>query len=499
MLPNHTERETMSNSISQALKADGWMRQTNAIGGVWRGSADCATLDVTDPGSGDVIGTISWSGASDTRAAIDAAHAAFPVWSMTLAGERAAALQRVAALIRENVDRLASMLTLEQGKPLAEARGEILLGADYVQWFAEEARRIDGAIVPTPWQRRQLLVTREPVGVVAAISPWNFPFSMLARKIAPALAAGCTVVVKPSEFTPYCGLVWAVLADKAGIPAGVVNVVTGDAVAIGNELTANPRVRKLTFTGSTRVGKLLYQQSGATMKRLSLELGGNAPFIVFDDADLDRAVEGAIDAKFRNAGQTCVCANRFYVQDAVYDAFAERFARRVKALKVGNGFEEAVQQGPLINEAAVRKVVIHVADATHKGGVVLTGGTRHALGGTFYTPTVIRDVTDEMLVAQEETFGPLAALIRFKEEAEAVRAANATEFGLAAYFYTRDLARTFRVARALEFGMVGINEGIITSEVAPFGGVKDSGIGREGSTLGIEEYLTVKYMSVGGI
>ena len=489
----------MSNPLSEMLKADGWLRQKNAIDGAWRDADGGETRDVTDPASGDVIGTIAWAGAAETEAAVDAAQAAFTTWSTTLAGERAGALHRMAALIRGNVDPLASMLTLEQGKPLGEARAEVLLGADYVQWFAEEARRIDGAVIPSPWAGNQILVTREPVGVVAAISPWNFPFSMLARKIAPALAAGCTVVAKPSEFTPYCGLVWAVLAERAGLPAGVVNVVTGDAAAIGGELTANPLVRKLTFTGSTRVGKLLYRQSGATVKKLSMELGGNAPFIVFDDADLDRAVEGAIAAKYRNTGQTCVCANRFYVQDGVYDAFAERFTERVRALKVGNGFDADVRQGPLINAAAVEKVAAHVADAVAKGGVVLAGGRPHALGGTFYEPTVIRDATGDMMIAGEETFGPLAALFRFTEECQAVDAANASEFGLAAYFYTRDLARTFRVARALQVGMVGINQGIITTEVAPFGGVKDSGIGREGSSLGIEEFLHAKYMSVGGL
>lgn len=489
----------MTDTVLDTLKADGWLRETNAIGGLWQSADSGDTLDVTNPATGAVIGTIAWAGAAETNAAIDAAQAAFKPWSMTLAADRAAALHRMAAIIRDHAELLASMLTLEQGKPLAEARAEILLGAHYVQWFAEEARRINGEVVPSPWPGRQILVTREPVGVVAAISPWNFPFSMLSRKIAPALAAGCTVVVKPSEFTPYCGLLWAVLAEKAGIPAGVVNVVTGDAVAIGGALTASPLVRKLTFTGSTRVGKILYEQSGATMKKLSMELGGNAPFLVFDDADLDRAVEGAIASKYRNSGQTCVCTNRFYIQDGIYEAFAERFTERVKALKVGNGFEQDVQQGPLINAAAVTKVAAHVEDAVAKGGVVLTGGKPHALGGTFYEPTVIRDATEDMLVAHEETFGPLAALFRFTDEQDGIDAANATEFGLAAYFYTRDLARTFRVARALEAGMVGINEGIITSEVAPFGGVKDSGIGREGSSLGIKEFLHVKYLCVGGL
>ena len=489
----------MTGDLLDRLKAEGWLRQQNAIGGIWCDAADGRKYDVTNPATGAVIGTIAWAGATDTKNAIDAAQAAFTAWSHTLAAERAAALHRMAALIRENADLIAAMLTLEQGKPLAEAKSEVLLGANYVQWFAEEARRINGEIVPSPWKNNQILVTREPVGVVAAISPWNFPFSMLSRKIGPALAAGCTVVVKPSEFTPYCGLVWAVLAEKAGLPAGVVNVVTGDAVAIGGELTSNPLVRKLTFTGSTRVGKLLYQQSGATMKKLSMELGGNAPFIVFDDADLDAAIEGAIAAKYRNTGQTCVCTNRFYVQDGIYDAFAERLAARVGSFKVGDGFADGVTQGPLINRAAFDKVAAHVDDAIAEHGTVLTGGRPHALGGTFFEPTVIRDANAGMLIATEETFGPVAALFRFADEAEAVAAANATEFGLASYFYTRDLARAFRVGRALGSGMVGINEGIITTEVAPFGGVKDSGLGREGSTLGIEEFMHVKYLSLGGL
>jgi len=489
----------MRDKLIETLKADGWLRQKNAIGGAWQDADSGKTCDVANPATGETIGSIAWAGAIETERAIKAAQTAFKGWSTTLAGERAAILHRMAAVIRENADLLASMLTLEQGKPLAEAKGEVLLGANYVQWFAEEARRIDGEIVPSPWKNNQILVTREPVGVVAAISPWNFPFSMLSRKIGPALAAGCTIVLKPSEFTPYCGLVWAVLAEMAGVPAGVVNVVTGDAVAIGRELTSNPLVRKLTFTGSTRVGKLLYAQSADTMKKLSMELGGNAPFIVFDDADLDKAVDGAIAAKYRNTGQTCVCTNRFYVQEGIYDAFVQRFTERVKVLKVGDGFEAGVQQGPLINEAALKKVVAHVEDALSKGGMLLAGGKPHSLGGTFFEPTVIGDATAGMLVAHEETFGPVAALFRFRDEEEAIAAANATEFGLAAYFYTRDLARAFRVARALESGMVGINEGIITTEVAPFGGVKDSGIGREGSSLGIEEFLHVKYMSVGGL
>lgn len=481
------------------LKSAGWLRETNYINGAWSGADDQATHAVQDPGTGKDLGTIAWSGGTETRRAIDAAHTAFKDWSMTTATERAGLLQNMAAMIREHRDELASLLTLEQGKPLAEARAEITLGADYVQWFAEEARRIHGEIIPSPWKGRQIQVTREPVGVVGAISPWNFPFSMLSRKIAPALAAGCTIVVKPSELTPYCGLIWGVLAEKIGLPAGIINVVTGDAAAIGSVLTTDPRVRKLTFTGSTRVGTLLYQQSAATMKKLSMELGGNAAFIVFDDADLDQAVEGAIAAKFRNSGQTCVCSNRLYVQDGIHDAFVERLTERVAALRVGNGFDADVQQGPLINEAAVAKVESHVTDALAKGGQLLVGGKRHALGGTFFEPTVITGATDDMLIAREETFGPVAALFRFTDEQGAIDAANSTEFGLSAYFYSRDLARAYRVSRALESGMVGVNVGMITSEVAPFGGVKSSGIGREGSSHGIDEYLNLKYISLGGL
>jgi succinate-semialdehyde dehydrogenase/glutarate-semialdehyde dehydrogenase len=481
------------------IKSSGWLREANFINGAWVAADDRRVHGVDDPATGKSLGSIAWSGAAETRRAIDAAQAAFADWSMTTAAERAGFLLKIAAVVRENLDDLAGLLTLEQGKPLAEARAEMKLGADYIQWFAEEARRINGEIIPSPWKGRQILVTREPVGVVGAISPWNFPFSMLARKIAPALAAGCTVVAKPSEFTPYCGLVWGVLAEKAGLPAGVVNVVTGDAAAIGGALVADARVRKLTFTGSTRVGKLLYEQSAATMKKLSLELGGNAPFIVFDDADIEQAVEGAVAAKFRNSGQTCICANRIYVQDGIYDEFARRLSERAAALKVGNGFVAGVQQGPLINAAAVEKVEAHVADAQAKGGRILAGGRRHALGGTFFEPTVIADATAGMLIAHEETFGPVAALFRFHDEQQAIDAANAEPFGLAAYFYSRDLARAFRVSRALDSGMVGINEGLVTTEVAPFGGVKDSGIGREGSSHGIDEYLSLKYVSLGGL
>ena len=481
------------------IKSADWLREKNFINGQWVAADDGGTVVVEDPATGIKIGTIAKSGATETRRAIDAAHAAFVNWSMTTAAERAELLQQMARLVREHVEDLAAMLTLEQGKPLAEARTEIKLGADYIQWFAEEARRINGEIIPSPWKDRQILVTREPVGVVGAISPWNFPFSMLARKVAPALAAGCTIVIKPAELTPYCGLLWGVLAEKAGIPAGVINVVTGNAAAIGSELTADPRVRKLTFTGSTGIGKLLYGQSAQTMKKLSLELGGNAPFIVFDDADIDAAIEGAVASKYRNSGQTCICTNRFYVQDGIYDEFARRFTERVRALKVGNGFEPDVQQGPLINQAAVEKAEAHIADAKARGARVLAGGQRSALGSNFFNPTVLADATDNMLIANEETFGPVAALFRFNTEQDAIAAANASELGLAAYFYTRDLSRVFRVSRALESGMVGINAGLVTTEVAPFGGVKDSGIGSEGSSHGIEEYLHLKYVSIGGL
>ncbi|MFL9908316.1 NAD-dependent succinate-semialdehyde dehydrogenase [Paraburkholderia sp. RL17-337-BIB-A] len=481
------------------IKVAGWLKEANYVAGNWVGADDGSTYDVEDPATGTRVGTIPWVSGAETGRAIDAAQEAFLTWSMTTAAERAEKLQRMAQLVRDNLDILATMLTLEQGKPLAEARGEMKLGADYIQWFAEEARRINGEIIPSPWKDRQILVTREPVGVVGAFSPWNFPFSMLSRKVAPALAAGCTIVIKPSEFTPYSGLLYAVLAERAGIPAGVVNVVTGDGAAVGGELARNPLVRKITFTGSTRVGKLLYKQSADSMKKLSMELGGNAPTIVFDDADLDLAVETAVAGKFRNSGQTCVCTNRFYVQESIYEEFARRLTDRVKKLKVDNGLKEGAEQGPLINLAAVEKVESQVEDAKAKGGRVLLGGKRHELGATFFEPTVIADATPDMLIAREETFGPVAALFRFKEEHEAVEAANSTEFGLAAYFYTRDLARTFRVSRAIQSGMIGINAGVITTAEAPFGGVKDSGLGREGSAHGIEEYLNLKYLSLAGL
>ena len=438
-------------------------------------------------------------GQAETRAAIEAANAAFPGWSGKLAKERAAILRRWYELQREHKEDLALLMTAEQGKPLAEARAEVDYAASFTEFYAEEAKRILGEIIPTPKKSGRMLVLKQPVGVVGAITPWNFPLAMITRKISPALAAGCTVVVKPAPETPLCALALAELAMQAGVPPGVLNVVTGDAVAIGGELTSNPLVRMITFTGSTEVGKLLMRQSADTVKKLSLELGGNAPFIVFDDADLDAAVEGALASKYRNSGQTCVCANRILVQDGIYDRFAEKLAEAAAKLKVGAGTEEGVVQGPLINEAALAKVEAHVKDAVAKGAKVLTGGKRHALGRTFYEPTVLADVTPEMQIAQEETFGPVAPLFRFRDEAEAIALANGTPSGLAAYFYTRDLARAWRVAEALEYGMIGVNEGIISSELAPFGGVKESGQGREGSHHGIDEFVELKYVMMGGL
>ena len=484
--------------MAQARGSDAWKRETNWIGGEWVEAESGATIEVNDPATGDIIGTVPDAGAAETRRAIDAAAEAFERFSRTTANERAAILRRMHQVMLDNVDALAELLTLEQGKPLAEAKGEITIGANYIQWFAEEGRRVSGEISESPWGDRRVMVFREPVGVVGAITPWNFPSSMLARKIGPAIATGCTSVVKPSEFTPYSGLAWALIAQEAGLPDGVLNVVTGDAAAIGKALTDDPRVAKLTFTGSTRVGTLLLEQSAATVKRVSMELGGNAPFIVFDDADLDRAVEGARIAKYRNSGQTCICTNRFYAQSGIYDAFVERLAEKAATLKVGNGFEGA-EQGPLINDAALGKVEALVDDARERGGRVVAGGGRHSLGGTFYEPTVVADATADMRIAREEVFGPVSAVFPFEDEAEVVRAANDTEYGLAAYFYTSDLGRTFRVMRGLRYGLVGVNEGLITTPEAPFGGVKQSGIGTEGGRHGIDEYLDTKYVSLGGL
>lgn len=474
-------------------------REANFIGGEWVGARNGKTLDVNDPSTGDVIGTVPGAGRDETRQAIEAAARAFPIWSKKTAAERAEALRKLAALIEQNKEELAMLLTVEQGKPLAESRTEVASSAAYVLWFAEEARRIYGDTIPSPWADRRIIVMKQPVGVVAAITPWNFPSSMIARKLGPALATGCTMVIKPASQTPYSGLAWGVLAEKAGIPAGVVNILTGSASEIGAEMTANPLVRKVTFTGSTEVGKKLVAQASHTMKRVSMELGGNAPFLVFDDADLDAAIEGAIPSKYRNAGQTCVCTNRFIVQAGIYDKFAERLAEASRKLKVGGGLENGAQIGPLIDEKAMTKVEEHIADAVQKGGRIVTGGKRHKLGGTFFEPTVIADVTPQMKVAREETFGPVAPLFKFKTDDEGVRMANDTEFGLACYFYTRDLGRAFRVAESLQYGQVGINAGLITTEVAPFGGVKESGLGREGSKYGWDDYVDVKYVCVGGV
>ena len=473
-------------------------RQHGYVAGTWIEADNRAVSIMTNPATGEALGQVPELGAVETRRAIEAAQAALSGWRALTAQARAVVLRRWFHLLLENQEDLATLMTLEQGKPLAEARGEIAYAASFLEWFAEEGRRVYGEVIPPHQADKRVLVLKEPVGVCAAITPWNFPAAMIARKAGAALAAGCTMVVKPAPQTPFSALALAVLAERAGLPAGVLNIVTGPAQAIGDEILDNPVVRKLSFTGSTRTGKYLMQRCAGTLKRLSLELGGNAPFIVFDDADLDAAVAGALVSKYRNSGQTCVCANRFLVQEGIYDAFAARLTETVREqLKVGNGLEPGVMQGPLIDEAALRKVERHVADAVAKGAKVLTGGRRHALGRTFYEPTVLANVTTEMLAAREETFGPVAPLFRFQTDEEAVQLANATEFGLAAYFYSRDVRRVFRVAEALEYGMVGINTGLISTEVAPFGGVKESGFGREGSKYGIDEYLDIKYLCIG--
>jgi succinate-semialdehyde dehydrogenase/glutarate-semialdehyde dehydrogenase len=474
-------------------------RQQAFINGQWLDAPDGAYQQIFNPANGEKIGQVPNLGADHARLAIASANAAWPSWRSLTAKERSTLLKRWHSLMLEHADALAEILTLEQGKPLAEAKGEILYAASFIEWFAEEAKRIYGDTIPSHRADARIVVSKEPIGVVAAITPWNFPAAMITRKAGPALAAGCTCIVKPAPETPFSALAMAALAEQAGIPPGVFNVITGDAVAIGAELTSSPVVRKLSFTGSTGIGKLLMAQCAPTLKKVSLELGGNAPFIVFDDADLERAVEGALVAKFRNAGQTCVCVNRFLVQDGIHDAFVARLAERVAALKVGNGFEPDVQQGPLINERAVAKVEEHVQDALALGAQRVCGGARHALGHGFFQPTVLAGLTRDMKVAQEETFGPLAAVFRFDTEAEAIARANDTEFGLAAYCYTRDLGRAWRMSEALEYGMVGINEGLISTEVAPFGGVKASGLGREGSKYGIEDYLEIKYTLMGGL
>ncbi len=474
-------------------------REAAYIDGRWVAAASGKLLAVNNPATGEALGSVPDCDQRETNEAIAAADAAFPAWRARTAKDRAKILHRLADLIERNVDDLGVLLTMEQGKPLSEAKGEANFSAAYIRWFAEEAQRVYGDIIPSPWPERRILVTKEPVGVVAAITPWNFPSSMIARKLGPALAAGCTIIVKPASQTPYSGLAWGALAEMAEIPAGVVNIVTGSASAIGGALMADPRVRKVTFTGSTPVGKLLVEQSAKTLKKVSMELGGNAPFIVFDDADLERAIEGAMIAKYRNSGQTCVCANRFLAQAGIHDAFVAKLAAASQALVLGNGLDPGVQQGPLIDAKAAAKVEEHIRDALAKGAKIVAGGKRHALGGAFFEPTVLTCVTPEMMVAREETFGPLSAVFKFETEAEAIALANDTEFGLASYFYTKDLGRAFRVAQSLKYGMVGINEGLITTEVAPFGGVKESGMGREGSKYGIEDYLDLKYVCIGGL
>jgi succinate-semialdehyde dehydrogenase/glutarate-semialdehyde dehydrogenase len=473
------------------------LRTRAFIGGEWVNAAEGGTHPVLNPATREMIGTVPVMGASETRHAIQAASGAFPAWAARTAKERAVILRRWYELLMANQEDLATLMTAEQGKPLAEARGEIAYAASFIEWFAEEGKRLYGDIIPGHQPDKRLLVLRQPVGVVAAITPWNFPLAMITRKAGPALAAGCTFVCKPAGQTPYSALAAALLAERAGVPAGVLNIVTGEARAIGGEMTSNPLVRKLTFTGSTAIGKQLMAQCAGTMKKISLELGGNAPFIVFADADLDAAVAGAIASKYRNTGQTCVCANRLLVQAPVYEEFTRKLVAAVAKLRVGDGLQGATDQGPLIDENALAKVEEHLQDALSKGARVVQGGRRHALGGTFFEPTVLADVTPKMLVAREETFGPVAPLFRFESETDAIRMANDTEFGLAAYFYTRDLARSWRVAEALEYGIVGLNTGLISTEVAPFGGMKESGTGREGSKYGILDYTELKYLCVG--
>ncbi len=482
-----------------SLKDSRLLREQCYIDGAWLDAQSRKNFPVHNPATGAVLGSVPDMGAAEAKRAIEAAERAWPSWRDKTAKERAAILRKWFELMMANQEDLAQLMTAEQGKPLAESRGEIAYGASFVEWFAEECKRIYGDTMPSPWADKRIVVLKQPIGVCAMITPWNFPNAMITRKAGPALAAGCTVVLKPAEQTPFSALALAELAERAGMPKGVFNIITGDAATIGKELCANPKVRKLSFTGSTEVGRILMRQSADTIKKLSLELGGNAPFIVFDDADLDAAVDGALASKYRNAGQTCVCANRLYVQDGVYDAFAAKLTEKVKGFKVGAGVEPGVVIGPLIDENGLKKVEAHVADAVGKGAKIVLGGKRHSRGGQFFEPTVIANVTPDMIVSYEETFGPVAPLIRFKTEDEVIRLANNTEFGLAGYFYSRDIGRIFRVAEKMETGIVGANAGIISTEVAPFGGVKQSGLGREGSKYGIEEYLEVKYVLVGGL
>jgi succinate-semialdehyde dehydrogenase/glutarate-semialdehyde dehydrogenase len=481
------------------LKDPSLLRQQAYIDGAWCDAVEGNMITVHNPATGEQLGTVPRMGAQETRRAIDAASAAWPAWRKKTAKERGAILRKWNDLMLENADDLALIMTAEQGKPLAESKGEIAYAASFLEWFAEEGKRVAGDTLASPWPDKRVVVTKEPIGVCAAITPWNFPAAMITRKVGPALAAGCPMVLKPAELTPFSALALAVLAERAGVPKGVFSVLTGDSKAIGGEMTSNPTVRKLSFTGSTAVGRLLMEQCAPTVKKLSLELGGNAAFVVFDDADIDAAVEGAIASKYRNAGQTCVCANRIYVQDGVYEQFAQKLVAAVGKLKVGNGADAGVTQGPLIEEKAVLKVEEHIADALSKGARLLVGGKRHELGHSFFQPTVLADVKAGMQVAREETFGPLAPLFRFKTEDEVVKLVNDTEFGLASYFYSRDIGRVWRVAEAIETGMVGVNTGLISTEVAPFGGVKQSGLGREGSQYGMDDYLVVKYICMGGI
>ncbi|WP_018013119.1 NADP-dependent succinate-semialdehyde dehydrogenase [Sinorhizobium medicae] len=481
------------------LKDPSLFRQAALVGETWIEADPKNAIEVNNPATGEIIGHVPKLGAAETKAAIETAARVQKEWAARTAKERSAVLRRWFELMIENKDDLGRILTSEQGKPLAEATGEIVYGASFIEWFAEEARRIYGDLVPGHQKDKRILVMQQPIGVVAAITPWNFPNAMITRKAGPAFAAGCAMVLKPAAQTPFSAIAIAVLAERAGMPKGLFSVITGSAREIGAEMTSNPTVRKLTFTGSTEVGAELYRQSAATIKKLGLELGGNAPFIVFDDADLDAAVEGALIAKFRNNGQTCVCANRIYVQEGVYDAFSRKLAAAVGKLTTGNGMEDGVILGPLIDQPALAKVEEHVADALAKGARVIEGGRRHALGGTFYEATVLADVTQEMAVAREETFGPVAPLFRFRDESDVIQQANDTEFGLASYFYAKDLARVFRVAEALEYGMVGVNTGLISTAEAPFGGVKLSGLGREGSRYGLEEFTEIKYVCLGGI
>jgi succinate-semialdehyde dehydrogenase/glutarate-semialdehyde dehydrogenase len=474
-----------------------FLKQQCYIDGKWCDADSGATLDVTDPGSGKTLGTIPRMGTDETRRAIEAAEAALPAWRAKTAGDRARLMRKLFDLMIEHQDALGELLSREQGKPFAEAKGEVAYGAGFIEWFAEEGKRAYGSVIPAHAADKRIVVLMQGIGVVGAITPWNFPNAMVTRKLGPALAAGCTMVLKPATATPYSALAVAVLCEMAGIPAGVFNVVTGSAGQIGGELTRNPLVHKITFTGSTEIGIQLLRESADTVKKCSMELGGNAPFLVFDDADVDAAIEGAMISKFRNNGQTCVCTNRFYVQDGVYDEFTTKLAARVKAMKVGYGMDEGVDAGPLIDEGAVAKVEEHLADAVAGGAKVLAGGARSPLGGTFFQPTVIAEVKADMKLAREETFGPLAGVIRFKEEADAIRLANDSEFGLASYFYAKDLSRVWRVAEALEAGMVGINTGLISTEVAPFGGIKMSGLGREGSKYGLEDFMETKYLCMG--